>query len=87
MDGNIKKLRYLLLISLLVVANVVALSAQSDTLSVDTTGWRYRIGYQIGSWLPFLIIFGLALAIIIRSYRLSRRDQPCEGSDAWQERL
>lgn len=53
---------------------VSVLSAQSDTVGVDTTDWRYRIGYEIGSWLPFLIIFTLALAVIIRQYRLSQRD-------------
>ena len=56
------------------LADVVLLSAQSDTVGVDTTDWRYRIGYEIGSWMPFLIIFTLALAVIIRQYRLSQRD-------------
>ncbi len=62
----------LLLLSILY--GMPALLAQTDTTGVDTTDWRYRIGYEIGSWLPFLIIFTLALAVIIRQYRISRRD-------------
>jgi hypothetical protein len=30
----------------------------------DTSGFGYRIGYEIGSWLPFLIIVVLMLLII-----------------------
>lgn len=48
---------------------------QTDTTAVDTTSRGYEIGYTIGSWLPFLIIFTLALMVIIRSYRLSQRDE------------
>lgn len=43
--------------------------------SVDTTSQGYKIGYEIGSWLPFLIIFTLALMVIIRSYRLSQKNK------------
>jgi hypothetical protein len=41
---------------------------QADVLT-DTTALGYRIGYSIGSWLPFLLIAGLALLIILRRYR------------------
>lgn len=43
---------------------------------VDTTSERYKVGYEIGSWLPFIIIFTLALMVIIRSYRLSQKNGP-----------
>jgi hypothetical protein len=46
---------------------------------IDTTSEsyqnRYEIGKQIGSWLPFIVIFTLALMVIIRTYRLSQKDQ------------
>ncbi|TXB62083.1 hypothetical protein [Phaeodactylibacter luteus] len=44
--------------------------------AVDTTSAGYQIGYQIGSWLPFIIIFTLALLVIIRTFRLSSKDKP-----------
>ncbi len=48
------------------------LIAQSDSIDYKDTR-QYEIGYEIGSWLPFIVIFGLALLVIIRTYRLSRR--------------
>lgn len=48
-------------------------SAQADTMGIDTTGLQYRIGYQIGSWLPFLIIFLLMVIVTVRGIQLSRR--------------
>ncbi len=57
--------------------SLTTLNAQeSPTTGVDTTDAGYQIGYQIGSWLPFIIIFTLALMVIIRSYRLSQKDKP-----------
>lgn len=45
--------------------------------SIDTTSEhyqrRYDIGKTIGEWLPFLVIFTLALMVIIRTYRLSQK--------------
>jgi len=41
---------------------------------VDTTSVGYKIGYEIGSWLPFLIIITLLLLVMIRARRLSRND-------------
>jgi hypothetical protein len=43
---------------------------------VDTTSSDYQIGYEIGSWLPFIILFTLALMVIIRSFRLSQKKGP-----------
>lgn len=51
-----------------------SLSAQQE--GVDTTSAGYQTGYKIGSWLPFIIIFTLALMVVIRSYRLSRKNRP-----------
>lgn len=42
---------------------------------VDTTSVGYRIGYQLGSWLPVMIILVLALAVIWKGYR-RRNDEP-----------
>jgi lipopolysaccharide export LptBFGC system permease protein LptF len=50
---------------------IVSLRAQTE--GIDTTSQEYKIGYQIGEWLPFLVIFTLALMVIIRSYRLSQK--------------
>ena len=53
------------------------LSGQAE--AVDTTSEsyrrRYEIGKTVGSWLPFIIIFTLALMVIIRTYRLSQKDK------------
>jgi len=50
--------------------NPMFLLLQADSLS-DTTSMGYRIGYSIGSWLPFITIAGLAVLIILRRYRRS----------------
>ncbi len=72
--GNVFRLdRLVCSIYIFILYGVPSLLAQTDTAAMDTTDWRYRIGYEIGSWLPFLIIFTLALAVIIRQYRHSRR--------------
>jgi len=53
------------------------LAAYSQEEGADTTSRGYQIGYEIGSWLPFIIIFTLAVMVIVRSYRLSRnKDLP-----------
>ncbi len=54
--------------------STASLFAQQE--GVDTTSSGYQIGYKIGSWLPFIIIFTLALMVVIRSYRLSRKNRP-----------
>ena len=38
-------------------------------LQVDTTSVGYKVGLQIGSWLPFLVIAIIALLIIVKGYR------------------
>lgn len=43
-------------------------------VQVDTTSVGYKIGYEIGSWLPFLIIITLLLLVMFRARRLSRND-------------
>lgn len=40
--------------------------------SVDTTSTGYKIGYEIGSWLPFLIIITLALMVMYRARKYSK---------------
>jgi len=49
----------------------MALFAQVDGRGVDTTGTGYRVGYQVGSWLPFIVIIALALLIVFRSFDFS----------------
>jgi len=39
----------------------------------DTTSLGYKIGYQVGSWLPFLLIAGLMIALIVRASRTSKQ--------------
>ncbi len=39
----------------------------------DTTSAGYKIGYQIGSWLPFVILAGLMIALIIQASRNSTK--------------
>lgn len=43
-------------------------------LQVDTTTVGYQIGYQIGSWLPFIVVLIIFGAIIYRRYSF-KRDQ------------
>jgi|GEM_PF-2204016 len=50
--------------------------APGQAEGVDTTSSGYKIGYEIGSWLPFIILFTLALMVIIRSFRLSQKKGP-----------
>ena len=52
---------------------ILMVSLRAQTEGADTTSQSYKIGYQIGEWLPFLVIFTLALMVIIRSYRLSQK--------------
>lgn len=63
-----------LLIFVPLVFGIAPASGQAE--GIDTTSADYQIGYQIGTWLPFIIIFTLALMVIIRSYRLSQKDGP-----------
>ncbi|MCB0642880.1 MAG: hypothetical protein KDC44_14625 [Phaeodactylibacter sp.] len=43
-------------------------------LQVDTTSIQYQVGYQIGSYLPVIIILILAILVMIRASRRSRKD-------------
>lgn len=58
-----------------VLAGQTLASAQTDERGVDTTGVGYQVGYQIGSWLPFIIIVLLALLVVVNSYRFSQRNK------------
>lgn len=49
--------------------------AEAQESHVDTTSSAYQLGYQIGSWLPFILLIILAMMVIIRSYRLSADKQ------------
>lgn len=55
-------------------AHAESLMAQIDDRGIDTTGIGYRIGREIGDWLPFLIIITLALLVIYRSYNFSEKE-------------
>lgn len=44
-------------------------------LQVDTTAIGYKIGHEIGSWLPFVIIVILALLVWRRAYGVGKNDQ------------
>lgn len=66
-------MRLKFLLAFLLFLSLPVLSAQRDSADVDTTSIGYHIGYEIGSWLPFLVIFTLALMVIIRARNLSRK--------------
>ena len=51
------------------------IQAQTDTTQVDTTSSGYKIGYQIGSWLPFIILIGLLIFFTVRAAR-SGKEHP-----------
>ncbi len=42
---------------------------------VDTTSSGYKTGYQIGSWLPFLVLAGLFL-IMLRAVLRKQNNNP-----------
>ena len=41
-------------------------------LQVDTTSVGYQIGYQIGSWLPFVVVIVIFGAIIYNRYSFKK---------------
>jgi hypothetical protein len=41
-------------------------------LQVDTTSVGYQIGYQIGSWLPFVVVIVIFGAIIYHRYSFKK---------------
>lgn len=46
------------------------LSAQADTTDI-----RYKIGYEIGSWLPFIILAGLFIFMLVVARRRSEEKE------------
>jgi dolichyl-phosphate-mannose--protein O-mannosyl transferase len=48
----------------------------SQLLQVDTTSASYRIGYQIGSWLPFAFLLVLTVFVVAIVLRRRRRQDP-----------
>lgn len=65
----------LLIRSLTWILLLLPFSLQSQNTAshgVDTTDTGYQIGYQIGSWLPFLIIITLVLMVMYRARKLSK---------------
>ena len=45
----------------------------TDSIAVDTTGVQYRIGYYIGSYLPFIILVFLFILYISNTYNLKNK--------------
>ncbi len=67
-----KRWRRIVLTGLAYLAPAIRLIAQSPTArraGIDTTDARYRIGREIGDWLPVSIILLLALLVLSRLYR------------------
>jgi lipopolysaccharide export LptBFGC system permease protein LptF len=42
---------------------------------VDTTSAQYKIGYEIGSWLPFIILAVIFIWMSVAAYRRSKRTE------------
>jgi ABC-type uncharacterized transport system permease subunit len=42
-------------------------------LQADTTSVGYQIGYQIGSWLPFIVVLVIFAAIIYNRYSFKKK--------------
>ncbi len=42
-------------------------------LQADTTDIGYQIGYQIGSWLPFIVVAIIFIAIIYNRYSFKKK--------------
>ena len=59
------------------ISVVLWLSTMSMILSAqaDTTDVRYKIGYEIGSWLPFVILAGLFILMLVRARQRSERSE------------
>jgi cytochrome c biogenesis protein CcdA len=56
--------------TLLLLGASLLLNAQTE--GADTTSVGYQIGYQIGSWLPFILVAVLAV-LVINKTRNSRQ--------------
>ncbi len=54
----------------------LALPGQGDTaaVSVDTSSFGYKIGYQVGSWLPFLLLAGILIYLTVRAARKGKEN-------------
>ena len=53
----------------LTLALAPAFPLPAQETAADTTALGYKVGYQIGSWLPFLVIITLAVLIILKMAR------------------
>lgn len=47
---------------------------QADTVQVDTSSAGYKIGYQIGSWLPFILLAAILIFLTVRAVRKGREN-------------
>lgn len=45
----------------------------ADSIAVDTTGVQYKIGYYIGSYLPFIILVFLFILYIRSTYNFRNK--------------
>jgi len=52
--------------ALLMILGPVFLLAQADTTDI-----RYKIGYEIGSWLPFVILAALFIFMLVKARQRS----------------
>jgi dolichyl-phosphate-mannose--protein O-mannosyl transferase len=42
-------------------------------LQIDTTSAEYQFGYQVGSWLPFIVLLFITLIVVIIIMRKRRK--------------
>jgi hypothetical protein len=45
----------------------------TDSIAVDTTGSQYKVGYYIGSYLPFIILVFIFILYIRSTYNFKNK--------------
>ena len=50
---------------------MLILVASASSAQVDTSDIRYKVGYEIGSWLPFVLLAGLFIFMLVMARRRS----------------
>lgn len=54
---------------------MLLLVAPALPAQVDTSDIRYKVGYEIGSWLPFIILAGLFIVMLVMARRRSEKKE------------
>ena len=65
---------YRLITIILMWSVSLPLWGQADTVQVDTSSAGYKVGYQIGSWLPFILLAAILIFLTVRAVRKGKEN-------------